>query len=167
MPWIQNSAETIIDRSFRHCRQGRSFLIYHCDVTTVDLWRHAKRDTSIVTLYSSIVLACANWRKSNHHWWITTVNIDFWPSGIHGLACKKICLKLYIKLSKRLWSFKLANIFRWVPWTLCFANHHNLALLITWRLFVIWRWQWKGISDSNIIIHKHEVLLPFICQSSE
>ena len=29
--------KTIIDRSFRNCRQGRSFLIYHCDVTTVDV----------------------------------------------------------------------------------------------------------------------------------
>ena len=29
--------KTIIDRSFRNCRQGRSFLIYHCDVTTADL----------------------------------------------------------------------------------------------------------------------------------
>ena len=30
--------KTIIDRSFR---QGRSFLTWHCDVTTVDLWCHA------------------------------------------------------------------------------------------------------------------------------
>ena len=33
--------KTIIDRSFRNCRQGRSFLTQHCDVTIVDLWRHA------------------------------------------------------------------------------------------------------------------------------
>ena len=33
--------KTIIDRSFRNCRQGRSFLTSHCDVTRVDLWRHA------------------------------------------------------------------------------------------------------------------------------
>ena len=33
--------KTIIDRSFRHCRQGRSFLTYNCDVTRVDLWRQA------------------------------------------------------------------------------------------------------------------------------
>ena len=31
----------IIDNWFRHCRWGRSFLTYYCDVTTVDLWRHA------------------------------------------------------------------------------------------------------------------------------
>ena len=33
--------KTIIDRSFRNCRQGRSFLTSHCGVTRVDLWRHA------------------------------------------------------------------------------------------------------------------------------
>ena len=33
--------KTIIDRSFRKCRQGRSFLTSHCDVTRVDVWRHA------------------------------------------------------------------------------------------------------------------------------
>ena len=33
--------QTLIDRSFRHCRYGRSFLTWHCDVITVDLWRHA------------------------------------------------------------------------------------------------------------------------------
>ena len=32
---------TIIDRSFRRCRLGWSFLTQHCDVITVDLWRHA------------------------------------------------------------------------------------------------------------------------------
>ena len=26
---------------FPHCRQGRSFVTYHCDVTTFSLWRHA------------------------------------------------------------------------------------------------------------------------------
>ena len=30
--------KTIVDRSIR---QGRSFLTQHCDVTTIDLWRHA------------------------------------------------------------------------------------------------------------------------------
>ena len=33
--------KTIIDGSFRNCRQGRHFLTSHCDVTTVDLWHHA------------------------------------------------------------------------------------------------------------------------------
>ena len=36
-----NPLRTIIERSFRHCCQGRPFLTEHCDVTTIDLWRHA------------------------------------------------------------------------------------------------------------------------------
>ena len=36
-----NPLRTIIERSFRHCCQGRHFLTEHCDVTTSDLWRHA------------------------------------------------------------------------------------------------------------------------------
>ena len=36
-----NTLRTIIERSFRHCCQGRPFLTEHCDVTTIDLWRHA------------------------------------------------------------------------------------------------------------------------------
>ena len=39
MSWTHKSA--IIERSFRHCCQGRPFLTEHCDVTTIDLWRHA------------------------------------------------------------------------------------------------------------------------------
>ena len=35
-----NPLRTIIERSFRHCCQGRPFLTEHCDVTTIDLWRH-------------------------------------------------------------------------------------------------------------------------------
>ena len=54
-----------------------------CDVTRT-------RGTGIVTSYSSIVLARANWRKCDLHKWITTVNIDFSPPGIHSLACKKL-----------------------------------------------------------------------------
>ena len=41
------------------------FLIEYCDVTTADLWRHA--NVGIVTSYSSIVLAHANWRKGDLH----------------------------------------------------------------------------------------------------
>ena len=33
--------KTIIHRSFRNCRQVRTFLPQYCDVTKVDLWRHA------------------------------------------------------------------------------------------------------------------------------
>ena len=76
-----------------------------CEVT----W---KRVTGIVTSYSSIVRARANWCNGDLHCWITTVDIGFsggWkfelarfvspnsvrdgylsPPGIHGLACKKI-----------------------------------------------------------------------------
>ena len=36
-----NPLTTIIERSFRLCCQGRSFLTEHCDVTTINLWRHA------------------------------------------------------------------------------------------------------------------------------
>ena len=36
-----NPLRTIIERSFRHCCLGRPFLTEHCDVTTIDLWRHA------------------------------------------------------------------------------------------------------------------------------
>ena len=39
MSWTHKFA--IIERSFRHCCQGRPFLTEHCDVTTIDLWRHA------------------------------------------------------------------------------------------------------------------------------
>ena len=53
-----------------------------CDVTRT-------RGTGIVTSYSSIVLARANWHKGDLHQWITTVNIDISPPGIHGLACHK------------------------------------------------------------------------------
>ena len=36
-----NPLKPIIDRPFRHCCQGQSFLTDNCDVTTIDLWRHA------------------------------------------------------------------------------------------------------------------------------
>ena len=53
-----------------------------CDVTRT--W-----GTGIVTSYSSIVLARANWHKGELHLWKTTVNIDFSSPSIHGLVCKK------------------------------------------------------------------------------
>ena len=36
-----NPLRNIIERSFRYCCQGWPFLTEHCDVTTIDLWRHA------------------------------------------------------------------------------------------------------------------------------
>ena len=41
MSWNTILLKTIIDRSFRNCRQGWHFLTSHCDVITVDLWHHA------------------------------------------------------------------------------------------------------------------------------
>ena len=46
--------------------------------------------------YSSIVLARANWCKGDLHQWITAVNIDISPPGIHGLACKKLIYLLQV-----------------------------------------------------------------------
>ena len=48
------------------------------------------RATGVVTSYSSIVLAGANWHKGDLHQRITNVNIDFPSSGSHSLACKKV-----------------------------------------------------------------------------
>ena len=77
--------KTIIDHWFRHCHWGRSFLTSPqllCDVRRT--W-----GTCIVTSYLYIVLARANWRKGDLHYWITTMNIDFLPPSIHSLAFKK------------------------------------------------------------------------------
>ena len=54
-----------------------------CDITRT--WH-----TAIVTSYSLIVLERINCRKGDHHKWITTVNINFSATGIHGLACKEV-----------------------------------------------------------------------------
>ena len=92
MSWTHNSAnKTIIARSlisplFSDVLDSivtPSWLI--CDVTRT-------RGISIVTSYSSIVFSRANWHKSVLHLWITTLNIDFSPPGIHGLACKNTLL---------------------------------------------------------------------------
>ena len=42
MSSTHKSPKTMIECSFRHCCQKRSFLTWYCDVTTIDLWRHAK-----------------------------------------------------------------------------------------------------------------------------
>ena len=62
-----------------------------CDVTRT-------RGTSIVTSYLLIVLALANWCIGDLHKRITTVNIDISPPGIHGLACKNVCIKRHKQL---------------------------------------------------------------------
>ena len=53
-----------------------------CDVTRT-------RGISIVTSYSSICLARANWRKCNRHQWTTTVNINRSSTRIHGSVCTR------------------------------------------------------------------------------
>ena len=61
-----------------------------CDVTRA-------RGTSIVTSYSMIVLACANWLKGDLHKWTTAVNIDFSLPSIHGWACKSYTVIVLLK----------------------------------------------------------------------
>ena len=94
------------------------------------------RGTGIVTSYSSIVLARANWRKGDLHQWITTVNINFSPPSIHGLACKKYLSPVMVLL--------LLNDYDWtknknefnilhVAWTLilCCLNGSRLVLQLS------------------------------------
>ena len=81
----------IIDRSFCHCRQNSLFRL--SIVTSPQLICDVTR-TSIVTSYSSIILARANWHKSDLHQRITAVNINFSSPGIHGLARKKFSVHL-------------------------------------------------------------------------
>ena len=54
--------KTIINRWFRHCREGWSFLTYHCDVTTVDQWAHANVG----------------------HWHCDVTTVDPWPHANAG-----------------------------------------------------------------------------------
>ena len=78
-----------------------------CDVT----WT---RDFSIVTSYSSIVLARANWHKGNLHLSIITVNIDFSSPGIHGVACKKYNSSYYQHQIGSIKHFPLLSYFPWL-----------------------------------------------------
>ena len=96
MPWTHKSAKNYHRSLILHMLPRAVFskpsivtspqLI--CDVTRM-------RDTGIVTSYSSIVIARANWRKGDLHWSITAVNIDIPPPGIHVLACKKSILSVF------------------------------------------------------------------------
>ena len=83
-----NPLRTIIERSFRHCCQGRPFLTEHCDVTTIDLWRHANAKywyCDVIFVYCHCTRKLAQRRSSLVN---NSVNIDISPPGIHGLACK-------------------------------------------------------------------------------
>ena len=85
-PWTHKIADLAI--------VARDGLFWFSIVTSLQLFCDVTRTrvTGIVTSYSSIVLARTNWRQGDLHLWITTVNIDFSPPGIHGLGCKKWCL---------------------------------------------------------------------------
>ena len=76
-----------------------------CDITR--MW-----GTGIVTSYSSIVLARANWCKCDLYQWITTVNINFSPPGIHGLTCKKKKSSMWL-LKLTLWMLFLHHSTFW------------------------------------------------------
>ena len=83
-----NPLRTIIERSFRHCCQGWPFLTEHCDVTTIDLWRHVNAKywyCDIIFVFCHCTRKLAQRRSS-------LVNIDISPPGIHGLACKNMIL---------------------------------------------------------------------------
>ena len=62
---------------------------------SISFWRHHSWSVTsierevIVTSYSTIVFARANWRKGDLHLWVTTVSIDFSPPNIHDLAWRK------------------------------------------------------------------------------
>ena len=90
MSWTHNSAKN--KSSIAHFVIVAKDTFWHSILTSPQLIRDVTRtwDTGIVTSYSSIVFACANWRRNDLQQWITTVNIDFSPLAIHGLACKKL-----------------------------------------------------------------------------
>ena len=77
-------------------------------LTKVGIWRNAST-TSYLSIqrlflldcsylwYSSSIHAYADWCKVDFSQWITTVSIDFSPTDIHGVGCKKnmtICTTL-------------------------------------------------------------------------
>ena len=77
---------TIIERLFRHCCQGRPFLTEHCDVTTIDLWRHANAKywyCDVIIVYCHCTRKLAQRRSS-----LVNNNREYRYLAIHGLACK-------------------------------------------------------------------------------
>ena len=55
-----NPLRTITERSFRHCCQGWPFLTEHCDVTTIDLWRHANAKY----WYCDVIFVYCHWTRN-------------------------------------------------------------------------------------------------------
>ena len=77
-------------------------LFWLCIVTSPQLICVVTRTLGIgiVTSYASIILARPNWCKGDLHKWIATVDIDFSPPGIRGIACKKYNLSTMYRLSR-------------------------------------------------------------------
>ena len=57
------SLKIIISCSFHHCCQRWSFSSSNCDITTVDLWCHAKPRHWYCDIIFTDCFACANWLK--------------------------------------------------------------------------------------------------------
>ena len=89
MPWTHKPAENNHRLLISHCRHGQSFLTWYCDVTIVDLRRHVNPRCWYFDVIFVDCFARTNWRKVDLRKWITTVNIDLSPPGIHDWACKK------------------------------------------------------------------------------
>ena len=73
-PEHTNPLKKIIDRSFRHCPQGRSFR--HFDVTTVNLWCHAN---AMKWHCDVIFVNCSCTRKLAQCWFSLK---GLWPVGV-------------------------------------------------------------------------------------
>ena len=89
MSWTQCRKKQLSIVDFATAAKDRPSIVTSPNLI-YDVWR--TWGTGIVTSYSSIFLARANWCKGNLHQWITTENIDFSQPGNHGLACKKLPL---------------------------------------------------------------------------
>ena len=59
--------KTNIDRWFRQCCWGWSFLTQHSDVTTVDLWHYANVGYWHCDVLFIIYFVCVNWCKGDLH----------------------------------------------------------------------------------------------------
>ena len=134
-----NPLRTIIERSFCHCCQGRPFLTKHCDVTTIDLWRHANAKY----WYCDVIFVYCNCTRKLAQRLSSLVNIDISPPGIHGLACKK-----------KQFSMSWSHWYRSIWWSYCtnfsLGNFSILLLLSNYQL------------DTDV---SHILWLMFLCVS--
>ena len=75
-PEHRNPLKTIIDRSFCHCCQERSFLIMRRDIATIDLWRQA----STMCCYCDVrFVDCSCTRKFAQGWKENIKATRHWP----------------------------------------------------------------------------------------